>query len=246
MLTVDLDRRLRVAHGDRVLDLGCGAGRHAFELYRRGADVVAFDRDGAALREVDAMFHAMRAEGEAPDGAAARAVEGDALNLPFEDASFDAVVASEILEHIPDDARAIREMTRVVRPGGTVAVSVPRWLPERICWALSDEYPDVESERGGHVRIYARSELLERLRGAGLVPYAHHHAHALHSPYWWLKCIVGPDEDHPLPRQYHRLLVWDLMRRPFATRLAERALDPVIGKSLVVYLRRPEVARAAA
>lgn len=246
MLTMDLDHHLSVEPGERVLDLGCGAGRHAFELYRRGADVVAFDRDGEALREVDAMFRAMAAEGETPAGARARVVEGDALTLPFDDASFDVVVASEILEHIPRDDRAIAELTRVVRPGGRVAVSVPRWLPERICWALSAEYPDTASERGGHVRIYGRSELLGRLSSAGLVPYAQHHAHALHSPYWWLKCLVGPDEDHPLPRGYHRMLVWDLMRRPVATRLVERALDPLIGKSLVVYLRRPEVTRVAA
>jgi hypothetical protein len=53
---------------------------------------------------------------------------------------------------------------------------------------------------------------------------------------------VGVTNDrHPLVATYHRLLVWDIMRRPAATRLAERALNPLIGKSLVVYLRRPDV-----
>jgi hypothetical protein len=66
--------------------------------------------------------------------------------------------------------------------------------------------------------------------------------HGLHSPYWWIKCAVGVTKDrHPLVRAYHRLLVWDIMRRPRATRLAERALNPLIGKSLVVYLRKPDV-----
>jgi SAM-dependent methyltransferase len=244
VLTVDLDRRLPVAPGDRVLDLGCGGGRHAFELYRRGAHVVAFDRNVDDLAEVDAMFKAMREAGEAPDGATAETVEGDALRMPFPDAHFDTVIAAEILEHIPEDEVAMAELARVVRPGGMVAVSVPRWLPEKICWALSDAYHEVE---GGHVRIYGRSQLIERLEATGLHLVGTHHAHALHSPYWWLKCAVGVDrDDHFLPREYHKLLVWDLMRKPWLTRTAERVLDPVIGKSLVVYLTKPEGADVAA
>ena len=244
MLTVDLERYLPIRPGDRVLDLGCGGGRHAFEVYRRGAHVVAADRDEGELASVQAMFEAMAAEGEAPAGARAATVKADALLLPFADATFDVVIAAEILEHIPDDERAMAEITRVVRPGGIVAITVPRWLPEVVCWALSREYHEVE---GGHVRIYARSQLLRRLQATGLEPVATHHAHALHSPYWWLKCAIGVDRDDAfLPRKYHRMLVWDLMERPWVTRTAERLLDPVIGKSFVVYLRRPEVQRVAA
>jgi SAM-dependent methyltransferase len=244
VLTVDLDRRLPVAPGDRVLDLGCGGGRHAFELYRRGAQVIAFDRSVDDLADVDEMFKAMREQGEVPDGATAETVEGDALRMPFPDAHFDTVIAAEILEHIPDDETAMAELARVVRPGGMVAVSVPRWLPEKICWALSDAYHEVE---GGHVRVYGRSQLIERLEAAGLKRVATHHAHALHAPYWWLKCAVGVHRDDALlPREYHRLLVWDLMKRPWITRTAERLLDPVIGKSLVVYLTKPEATDVAA
>jgi hypothetical protein len=116
-------------------------------------------------------------------------------------------------------------------------VTVPSWLPERICWALSENYHNTP---GGHVRIYTRVELEAKLKRAGLAVGAHHHAHGLHSPYWWLKCVVGVHNDaHPLARAYHRLLVWDIMKRPVLTRAAERALNPVLGKSLVVYLRKP-------
>jgi 2-polyprenyl-3-methyl-5-hydroxy-6-metoxy-1,4-benzoquinol methylase len=244
VLTVDLDRRLPIRPGDRVLDLGCGGGRHAFELYRRGAHVVALDQNEDDLASVDAMFKAMAAEGQVPDGAEATTVKGDALHLPFDDGSFDMVIAAEILEHIPEDNAAMAELTRVVRPGGMVAVSVPRWLPEGVCWALSREYHEVE---GGHVRIYRRSQLIERLESTGLAHVDTHYAHALHSPYWWLKCAVGVNNDDSfLPREYHRLLVWDIMRRPWLTRTAERLLDPVIGKSLVVYFTKPEAALVAA
>jgi SAM-dependent methyltransferase len=245
MLTVDFDR-LGVRPGDRVLDLGCGAGRHAFELYRRGADVTAFDQDEPELRKVEEMFAAMRAEGQVPAAATARVVPGDALALPFPDGHFDQVVAAEILEHVPEDARAMAEIVRVLRPGGQAAVTVPRWWPERVCWALSDAYHQVD---GGHVRIYTARELTRKLAEAGLEPVGRHYAHGLHSPYWWIKCAVGVDrEGHPLPRLYHRMLVWDMMRRPWLTRTAEHLLNPVLGKSVVVYLHKPasEAGRAAA
>jgi len=225
-----------------VLDLGCGAGRHAFEVYRRGAHVVALDTNPAELREVAAMFAAMRAAGEAPPGAAAGTAVGDATAVPFADGCFDRVIAAEILEHILDDQRAMNELARVLKPGGQAAVTVPSFLPERICWAMSEDYHNTP---GGHVRIYTRVELEAKLKRSGLTVGAHHHAHALHSPYWWLKCAVGVHNDsHPLARAYQRLLVWDIMKRPVPTRLAERALNPLIGKSLVLYARKPVAAAA--
>ena len=237
MLTVDF-AKFPVHPGDRVLDLGCGAGRHAFEAYRRGARVVAADLDRGELTGVGSMFAAMRAEGEAAPPAGAAALSADATSLPFADGSFDAVIAAEILEHLPDDTAAMAEIARVLRPGGTVAVTVPAWLPERICWALSTEYHEVP---GGHVRIFTRAELTAKLTAAGLTPAGAHHAHGLHSAYWWLKCAVGVHDDaHPAVRAYHRLLVWDIMRKPALTRLTEAALNPLIGKSLVIYAEKPK------
>jgi SAM-dependent methyltransferase len=239
MLTVDFDR-LGLRAGDRVLDMGCGAGRHAFEMYRRGGDVVAFDQDGDELAGVLEIFAAMKQAGEVPDGAEADIKQGDALQLPFVDAEFDRVVAAEVLEHIPDDRAAIAELARVLRPGGTMAVTVPRWLPEKVCWALSDAYHEVE---GGHVRIYTGDELVAKLRDAGLEYLGKDHVHGLHAPYWWIKCAVGVDNDqHRLVKAYHRLLVWDIMKKPLATRLADAALNPLIGKSMVLYLRKPHAA----
>ena len=237
MLTVDF-RRFPVRPGQRVLDLGCGGGRHAFEVYRRGADVVAFDLDPNELAGVRGMFGAMREAGEADPKTGATAISGDARAMPFGDGTFDRVIAAEILEHVLDDQRAMNELARVLRPGGLAAVTVPAFLPERICWALSAEYHNVP---GGHVRIFTRGELTAKLTAAGLTPVGAHHAHGLHSAYWWLKCAVGVHDDaHPPVRAYHRLLVWDIMRKPVLTRLSEAALNPLIGKSLVIYAKKAE------
>jgi SAM-dependent methyltransferase len=239
LLTVDFTK-FPIKPGDRVLDLGCGAGRHAFEAYRRGARVVAADLDVKELPPVNAMLAAMRDAGEAAPPAAAAALPADATRLPFADGSFDAVIAAEILEHVPDDVAAMAEIARVLRPGGTAAVTVPAWLPERVCWALSREYHEVP---GGHVRIFTRGELTAKLAAAGLTPAGAHHAHGLHSAYWWLKCAVGVDDDaHPAVRAYHKLLVWDIMRKPALTRWSEAALNPLIGKSLVVYATKAAAA----
>jgi SAM-dependent methyltransferase len=240
VLTVDYDR-LDLRPGMTVLDLGCGEGRHAFEAYRRGAKVVAVDWGVSEVETTKRWLGALAEAGEAGragDGTAARyeVVRGDLLHLPFPDASVDRVMASEVLEHIPDDAAAMAEIFRVLKPGGRAAVTVPRYGPERICWALSDEY---HANEGGHIRIYTAPVVRTRLASVGLVPGGSHHAHALHAPYWWLKCTVGVDRDSVLVRAYHRLLVWDLTKRPWLTRTAERFLDPLFGKSLIVYADKP-------
>jgi hypothetical protein len=112
---------------------------------------------------------------------------------------------------------------------------VPAWFPEKINWMLSDEYHAPIAE-GGHVRIYSATELAAKLRAAGLDLRGHHRAHALHSPYWWLKCAVGPrNNDHPLVVKYREFLEWDIMKQPTSTRIADRVLSPAIGKSIVFY-----------
>jgi SAM-dependent methyltransferase len=238
VLTVRYER-LGLVPGDRLLDMGSGGGRHAYEAMRRGAVVTALDADAGEMKDVSAMLRAFTDEEPPPrrTEAAGAALVGDALRLPFGPGAFDRVIAAEVLEHIPDDGAAMGELFRVLRPGGTLAVTVPRWWPERLIWALSDEY---HHRPGGHIRIYRRGRLVDRLRAAGLQPYAAHHAHALHSPYWWLRAAVGvANESHPMVRRYHQVLVWDITAASPVTRVPEALLNPVLGKSLVVYLRKP-------
>jgi len=186
--------------------------------------------------------------GEIPIDRYVGVLQGDATRLSFPDDTFDRVITSEVLEHIQDDVGAIAEMVRVLKPGGTFAGTVPTWWPEKINWMLSDEYHAPKAV-GGHVRIYSETELKAKLRAAGLDVTGSHHAHALHSPYWWLKCAVGPRrEDSKAVNAYKKFLEWDIVKGPRSTRLAEKLLSPVLGKSLAVYATKPAdiAARAAA
>ena len=235
MLTIRFDK-LSLPDGARVLDLGCGEGRHVHGLHMlTTAHAIGLDPDEGSLDIARERLH------DLPEGSGkAEFMKGSAYDLPFPDGDFDAVICSEVLEHLSDYARAIQEIARVTKPGGVFAASVPRAWPERICWKLAPGPGGYADQPGGHVRIFDETELRESIREAGFVYSSRHFAHALHSPYWWLKTAFwGRRDDHPLVRAYQRFLEWDLLERPRVTRLAERALNPVMGKSVVLYFRKP-------
>ncbi len=232
MQTIDFSY-LPVRTGDLILDLGCGEGRHVFAAACH-LDVNVF---GVDLNKAD-LLSAKRKEKEVMirDGSAAEFIVGDALCLPFEDDCFDAVICSEVLEHVRDYQSVLKEIGRVLRSGGFFCASVPRRWPEKICWALSREYHEVP---GGHVHIFRTGQLRKEIENLGMRYYRRHWAHALHVPFWWLKCIFWKSQNtNLLVSLYHRMLVWDLMRQPLITRLLESLLNPFMGKSVVLYFRK--------
>ena len=92
----------------RVLDVGCGGGFLSNALGREGHDVIGLDASAQSLAIARAHDETGRVT----------YVRGDALHVPFEDASFDAVCAMDFLEHVDDPSRVVAEAARVLRPGG--------------------------------------------------------------------------------------------------------------------------------
>lgn len=236
METVDFSR-LGLRPGERVLDLGCGEGRHTLGVWL-SADVVSVGVDLSLqdLQTAQKKATDFIVPGQNDQRLLLACANG--LHLPFADASFDKVICSEVLEHIPDYQGVLREILRVLKPGGDFVASVPRTWPERICWWLC---PDYARDPGGHIRIFKARALRREIELLDLRFTERHWAHALHTPYWWLKCVFrqrGWSERHWLVAQYHRLLVWDLMERPWLTRALEWLLNPLMGKSVVMYFRK--------
>ncbi len=222
---------LPLAKGACVIDLGAGEGRHSHALgfYRPDLHIYAVDLMAGNLacgKEKGEAFFA--ACGLAPQ---LMYCQANGLQLPFADASIDCLICSEVLEHVEDYIGLIAEAYRVLKPGGYFAVSVPRAWPERLCWWLSPAYHQVE---GGHIRIFDARALASDISAMGFACQARYAAHALHVPYWWLRCLFGSQGENAWPcRLYHRFLVWDLLTKPRITRWLEACLNPVFGKSCV-------------
>jgi SAM-dependent methyltransferase len=231
MLTIDY-RYFPLQSGDCVLDLGCGEGRHIINMYT-AAEITAF---GIDLSLCDIKIAADRFAPFAQPESAQKALYwqvADGTRLPFADNTFDKIVCSEVLEHIHDYQPVLAEIRRVLKPHGVLAISVPRAWPEKICWYLSREYHQVE---GGHVRIFNARSLRQEIEAIKFTFISRHWAHALHVPFWWLKCLWwNTQKKSTILNMYHRFLVWDLMQRPWLTRTLEKCLNPIMGKSVVMY-----------
>ena len=231
MLTIDYSL-LGIKDGERVLDVGCGPGRHSWEACRQANCLVyALDIEEGELARAKGMLYEMDKQGESRGRWLL--VKGNTISLPFKDASFDKIICSEVLEHVPDDQQSIRELARVLKDDGVIAISVPTYLTEAICWKISRDYHDCP---GGHVRIYKSGELLSPLRQNNLHIYAIRRRHALHSIYWICRCLFGVNKEKALiPCLYHKFLVWDIKTKSKPIRLLENFLNHFFPKSMVFY-----------
>ncbi len=232
MQTIDL-KILDLQDGMRTLDLGCGRGRHVHQAYYHAVGhVVGVDlgfEDVVSTREGFKQAPDMD-----PNSKRAYSLSvADALRLPFPDASFDRVICSEVMEHIPDYKSALKEIARILKPDGKFGVSVPRAFPEWVCLKLEERY---HNNPGGHVRIFRTSGLKRDVTEAGFKFRRRHWAHGLHSPYWWLQCAMWDKRDTSrMVRAYRKFLEWDILKRPLLTRALEKIADPLMGKSVVLY-----------
>ncbi len=239
LLTVDLER-LDVRDGDLVLDAGCGEGRHCFGCLERRARVVGLDLDRDSLRLASRR---LRERGHELSRLGAMN-QGDAFHLPYADATFDRVICSEVMEHVHDYVAAGRELARVTRPGGKLAVTIPTATSENLYLRLGDDY--FESP-GGHIRIFRPRQLAEGLAKSGLATVGVGFAHGFHTPYWVLRSIMHlPDADESRLVQIYRKFLIQITGSKLMDGVEKNILDYVCPKSLILYLEKRSAASKSA
>jgi SAM-dependent methyltransferase len=146
-----LRRLLPALPGPEVLNAGAGAGTLTLKLVDVGLRVTSVDASPELCDWTEAALRARGAAGRTP------VLRGDLARLDLPDATFDAAVCAEVLEHLDDDRAALAELARVLRPGGLLAVTVPA-NPDRYDW--TDRW-------AGHRRRYDAPVLEARMREAG-------------------------------------------------------------------------------
>ncbi len=232
LLTVDLER-LDVAPGNLVLDAGCGEGRHCFGCLERGARVVGLDLDFDSLRLASRRLRERAGE----LSSLGEMNQGDAFHLPYRDDTFDRVICSEVMEHVHDYPAAIRELARVTRPGGKLAITLPTHTSEHHYLRLGDD--NLESP-GGHIRIFKPRQLAEGLARAGLGTRGVGFAHGFHTPYWVLRSIVNlPSADESRLVQFYRKFLIQITGSQLMDRIEKEVLNRICPKSLILYAEKP-------
>ena len=231
LLTVDLER-LELRPGELLLDAGCGEGRHCYGALEKGARVVGLDLDPAGLHAAVGGIRSRASE----KGSFGEMLQGNTFTLPFADATFDAVICSEVMEHVHDYEAAAAELARVTKPGGRVAVTIPTATSEALYLRVGDDYFE---SLGGHIRIFRPRQLAEGLARAGLATHGVGFAHALHTPYWVLRSIAGlPKADESRLVRAYRLFLIRATGSKLMSRL-ENLLNYCFPKSLILYAEKP-------
>ena len=233
MLTFNLDKYSLNTNGI-MLDVGCGEGRHIFGMMQQNPlmQCIGLDMDKRSLEKAEEGYAYFKTLSQA----GVDFLIGSAYSIPLPNNSVDIVICSEVLEHLHEYNDAIKEIHRVLKPGGKFYASVPASWPEKICWALSKEY---QNQPGGHLRIFNQKSLIEEIKLSGFNFLSSEKFHSIHSPYWWLRCLFWKSQDSNFfVNKYKKLLEKHILEKPKLLDSIDKFLNPTMGKSFAMYFEK--------
>ena len=233
MLTFNL-KKYDLKNDGVLLDVGCGEGRHIFGVMQDYPlmKCIGIDMDHESIKIAEEGYDYFKSISHA----GAEFLKGSAYNIPFPDNFFDLVICSEVLEHLHEYNDAVREMHRVLKPGGKLYASVPASWPEKICWNLSKDY---QNQPGGHLRIFDQKGLVSEIQEEGFIFLSSERFHAIHSPYWWLRCFFWNSQDSNfIVKLYKKILERHILKKPLLIDIIDKLLNPILGKSFSMYFEK--------
>ena len=233
MLTFNLTK-YELNESGIMLDVGCGEGRHIFGIMQEHPEMkcIGLDMDNDSLHKAEEGYEYFKSI----SNVGAEFLKGSAYSLPFLDNSLDLIVCSEVLEHLHQYNDAVKEIHRVLKPGGKFYASVPAAWPEKICWALSKDY---QNQPGGHLRIFNQSGLVSEIEESGFKFLSSDRFHSIHAPYWWLRCFFWNTQDSNfVVNGYKKMLERHILKKPFFLDFIDKIFNPFLGKSFSMYFEK--------
>ena len=233
MLTFNLTK-YELNESGIMLDVGCGEGRHIFGIMQEHPEMkcIGLDMDNDSLHKAEEGYEYFKSI----SNVGAEFLKGSAYSLPFLDNSLDLIVCSEVLEHLHQYNDAVKEIHRVLKPGGKFYASVPASWPEKICWALSKDY---QNQPGGHLRIFNQSGLVSEIEESGFKYLSSDRFHSIHAPYWWLRCFFWNTQDSNfIVNGYKKMLERHILKKPFFLDFIDKIFNPFLGKSFSMYFEK--------
>ena len=233
MLTFNLTK-YELNESGTMLDVGCGEGRHIFGIMQEHPEMkcIGLDMDNDSLHKAEEGYEYFKSI----SNVGAEFLKGSAYSLPFLDNSLDLIVCSEVLEHLHQYNDAVKEIHRVLKPGGKFYASVPASWPEKICWVLSKDY---QNQPGGHLRIFNQSGLVSEIEESGFKFLSSDRFHSIHAPYWWLRCFFWNTQDSNfVVNGYKKMLEKHILKKPFFLDFIDKIFNPFLGKSFSMYFEK--------
>lgn len=220
---------LKLKKGDKVLDLGCSFGEQAIRIAKEELIVYGMDKSKKAIRQFK--------ESAEKENVKCVAIVGDIKKIPYADNYFDAMVATEVFEHVQEPEKAINESTRVLRPGAHVCISIPTPISERIFRFLHPTW--VKDSK--HINVFSKGQILSLLSQEGFRIERVENQNFEWSIFWLIHSFLktrfdstgAPLGNHKVSENYFK--VWDYIRKFRMEKLFLWFGNKIFPKSYYIY-----------
>lgn len=224
---------LGIRRSNKVLDIGCSYGEQAFMIARQGFKVKGIDLSIKSIKKFNELARKEKLD--------CKGLVGNIEKMPFRNNCFDAIVATEVFEHIPNPETAVKECFRILKKKGRICVSVPTSLSEKVFAYLHTDWV----KNSGHVNIFSEREILDLLTKSGFKVLKLEKQNFEWSVFWLIHSFFNTDfDDTGLPKENHIISkiyfkIWNYLYKLRVGKYLMLTGNKIFPKSIYIYLVKP-------